>query len=72
MGQIVLAPARGQAQGKPVGRTITNAAKAGRLDEGFQQINRVLVKLLPIVRNPARHPSQQMAGQVPDFYPRQY
>src|ERR1039457_6609806 len=48
VGQIVLAPARGQAQAKPVGRAITNAAKAGRLDESLQQINRMLVEL-PVV-----------------------
>src|ERR1022692_4164785 len=64
VGEIVLAPARGQAQGKPVGRAIASAAKAGRLAESFQQINGMRVGRLQMGRDAARPSSQQMTGQV--------
>jgi hypothetical protein len=47
------------------------ASPKPRVAVGLLLFGRVLLKLLPILRDPPRHPAQQMAGQVPDPNPRQ-
>ena len=63
--------AAGQAQANPVGRPITAPAEARRIDEGFQQMNRMGIERLPILGDPPRHPPQEVTGQRPHLHPRQ-
>src|ERR1700730_7217253 len=68
---IVLAAARGVSQQNPVGGAVTSPAKACGIDKGFHKIDRMLVELFPILRQPLRHATEKVRGQVRYLDPRQ-
>jgi ATP-dependent exoDNAse (exonuclease V) alpha subunit len=67
----LLAAARCFAQQHPVGCAVTGSAESFRIDERFQEVNRMAVRLLPIVGDPRRHAAENMRCQMLDAYPRE-
>src|ERR1035437_308555 len=70
MNQVVpLAPTLARPAGSlthpnPVGRLVTSAPESVRLHEGFQQVNGVVVALLPVGSDALGNSPQNMAGQM--------
>src|SRR3989442_6894928 len=71
MSLIVLASSRRTADHPPVRCPITGAAKTRGIHKRFQYVNRMRVTLAPIGRDPRRHPSQNVRGQMRHPHPRQ-
>src|ERR1035437_5485357 len=67
----VFAAPRGSPHHYPVRRPVTCPAKAFRIDEGFQKIDRVPIDALPVLRDLAAHPAEDVRAQVWDSAPRQ-
>ena len=70
-GTILPAAALGLACASPIGRSIASPLEALPIDKGFDQMDGVAVSGLPIVGQPPRNASQDMAGQVRHLDPRQ-
>ncbi len=70
MGAGVVTAAAGQSQAGPVGGTVADPVETRRVNERFQQMNRMGIECLPVLRDPSRHPPQQMAGQPRHAQPR--
>src|ERR1035438_5921714 len=68
---IVFATPCGSSQHHPVRRSIACPAESFWIDEGFQQIDRVSVAALPILRDLAGHATEDVRSQVRDRDPRQ-
>src|SRR5512141_1292322 len=64
MSQVVLATSGSAPQQHPVRSSITGAAKALGIDEGFSEPDRVSVHPLPVAREHCRHAAENMRGQV--------
>src|ERR1035437_4660611 len=77
MNQVVpLAPTLARPAGSlthpnPVGRLVTSAPESVRLHEGFQQVNGVVVALLPVGSDAPGNLRQNMAGQMGHPHPGQ-
>ena len=56
----------------PIGRPVAGALEPFHIHEAFQQIERMVVKGLPIPANPAGDATQEMTAQVRHFGPRHY
>src|ERR1700676_3250936 len=69
-GSILAAP-RGAPQYLPVCRAITGAAKARRIDKGFQIVNGMRIDTQPILRHTLTHVTQNVGGQMRHLNPRQ-
>ena len=69
MGPVIVTAPGGQTQRDPIGGSITGASKTAWIDESFQQMDRVLVKLLPVRRDHPGHATQKMTGQIRNLDP---
>lgn len=68
-GMVGLPTTGGLAQVAPTGSPVAGSCKTLGVDEGLEEINGMLVDLLPIRGNLSGHPSQQMGGQAWNFDP---
>lgn len=64
MGLVILSPACGFAKINPVGRLVTDALETFCVHKGLQEVDRVLIKPLPVIFKPPGHPTQDMGSQV--------
>jgi hypothetical protein len=64
-------PAGSLTHPNPVGRLVTRTPESVRLHEGFQQVNGVVVALLPVGRDAPGNLRQNMAGQMLNANPGQ-
>lgn len=75
MNQVVpLAPTLARPAGSlphpnPVGRLVTSAPESVRLHESFQQVNAMVVALLPVGSDAPGNSRKNMAGQMPNADP---
>src|SRR5436190_24172505 len=70
MGRGLGPPASRATQASPIGRPIASAAKTFRVHETLQQVNRMMIKFLPVGAQAPGDPSQQMTGQMRHLHPR--